>query len=81
MTEHAHDFDFLVGKWRVHHRRLKARLAGSAEWQEFEGTCEMQMTMGGQGNMDDNFIGLPAGILASLADLARSMNCYTSAHK
>jgi hypothetical protein len=24
---------------------------------------------------------LPAGILASLADLARSMNCYTSAHK
>jgi hypothetical protein len=61
MTTHVHDFDFLVGKWRVHHRRLKARLAGSTEWQEFEGTCEMQMTMAGQGNMDDNFIDLPAG--------------------
>ena len=24
-----HDFDFLVGEWRVHSRRLKERLAGS----------------------------------------------------
>src|ERR1700679_1576510 len=58
---HAHDFDFLVGKWRVHHHRLKARLAGSTEWQDFEGTSEMQMTMGGQGTFDDNFIDLPGG--------------------
>ncbi len=59
MTNHAHDFDFLVGKWRIHHRRLKDRLANSHEWVEFEGTCEMWMTMNGHGTMDDNFIGLP----------------------
>src|SRR5579863_5223610 len=61
VTDHAHDFDFLVGKWRVHHRRLKERLAGNHDWVEFEGTCAMQMTMAGAGNMDDNVIGLPGG--------------------
>jgi len=34
-TENAvpglHDFDFLVGRWQVHHRRLKERLANSQE--------------------------------------------------
>jgi len=40
-----HDFDFLVGSWRVHHRRLKERLANSHDWQEFEGTCTMWLTM------------------------------------
>src|SRR6202167_1005119 len=33
-----HDFDFLVGQWRVHHRLLKDRLADSHEWTEFEGS-------------------------------------------
>ena len=33
------DFDFLVGDWRVQHRRLKERLANSHEWQDFDGTC------------------------------------------
>lgn len=31
-----HDFDFLIGDWKVHNRRLKQRLAGSHEWVEFE---------------------------------------------
>jgi hypothetical protein len=61
MIDHAHDFDFLIGKWRVQHRRLKARLAGSHEWQEFGGTSELQMTMNGQGTFDDNFLDLPGG--------------------
>ena len=33
----VHDFDFYMGTWQVHHRRLKERLCGSHEWQEFEG--------------------------------------------
>ncbi|MDE2134558.1 MAG: DUF1579 domain-containing protein [Alphaproteobacteria bacterium] len=61
LTDHAHDFDFLIGKWRVHHRRLKERLANNHEWVEFEGMSELQMTMGGHGTMDDNFVGLPGG--------------------
>lgn len=59
--DHAHDFDFLVGKWRVHHWRLKDRLAGSHEWVEFEGTSELKMSLNGQGTLDENYIGLPSG--------------------
>lgn len=61
MTDHSHDFDFLVGKWRVHHRRLKDRLAGSRDWVEFDGTSELWMTLNGHGTFDENYIGLPSG--------------------
>jgi hypothetical protein len=60
MTDHSHDFDFLIGKWSVHHWRLKDRLAGSHEWVEFEGTSELRMAMDGHGTVDDNYIGLPS---------------------
>lgn len=61
MTDHAHDFDFLAGKWHVHHWRLKDRLAGSHDWIEFDGTSELWMTLDGKGTIDDNYIGLPDG--------------------
>jgi hypothetical protein len=56
-----HDFDFLAGTWRVHHRRLKDRLAGSDEWQEFAGTSVGQLILDGAGNLDDNVLELPDG--------------------
>ncbi len=58
-TTGVSDFDFLVGSWRVHHRRLKERLAGSHDWIEFEGTCVMQKILDGAGNMDENFLDFP----------------------
>jgi hypothetical protein len=30
-TSGVHDFDSLVGQWRVHHRKLKERLANNHE--------------------------------------------------
>ena len=57
----VHDFDFLPGSWRVHHRRLRHRLAGSDEWEEFEGTSEARALLGGAGNVDDNLLELPSG--------------------
>jgi hypothetical protein len=56
-----HDFDFLIGEWRVHHHRLKERLAGNHEWVEFGGTSSARKIMGAQGNMDDNVLDLPGG--------------------
>jgi hypothetical protein len=56
----VHDFDFLHGAWRVRHRRLKERLAGNDEWEEFNGTCVCQPMMAGAGNVDDNLLELPA---------------------
>ena len=31
------DFDFLLGSWKIQHRRLKERLKECTEWEEFEG--------------------------------------------
>lgn len=55
------DFDFLIGNWRVHHRRLKQRLANSHDWLEFDGTCAAQKLLGGAANVDDNVLDLPDG--------------------
>ncbi|HEV8388270.1 MAG TPA: DUF1579 domain-containing protein [Dongiaceae bacterium] len=62
----VHDWDFLVGRWTVRHRRLKARLAGSTEWEEFAGSCVNWPTLGGQGNVDDNVIELPSGTYCAM---------------
>ena len=61
LPNRPHDFDFLVGSWRVAHRRLKERLAGNDQWEEFDGTSTLWLTMGGFGTFDDNVINLPAG--------------------
>jgi hypothetical protein len=55
----ANDFDFLIGSWRVHHRRLQERLANNHDWVEFDGICTSQKILGGLGNMDDNVLDLP----------------------
>ena len=61
LTGREHDWDWLVGHWTVRHRRLKARLAGSTEWEEFAGTSATWLTLGGLGTVDDNVLELPGG--------------------
>jgi hypothetical protein len=56
-----HDFDLRVGRWTCHHKRLKERLAGSHEWQEFDGTQTFWKVMDGYGNVDENVLNLPGG--------------------
>ena len=58
-TGHPDDFDFQVGDWIVHHRRLKGRLIGATEWEDFTGACTMRKILGGHGNVEDNLIRLP----------------------
>ena len=50
------DFDFLIGTWKVHHRRLKERLKGSTEWEEFDGDTVDRKILNGLGNIDENII-------------------------
>ncbi|MDR2961766.1 MAG: hypothetical protein LBV10_19775 [Stenotrophomonas sp.] len=54
------DFDFLVGHWNVHHRRLRARLVGSDAWEHFNGTLHNWPVLGGYGNVGDNLMDVPA---------------------
>ena len=56
-----HDFDFRVGRWQAHHRRLKERLAGSHEWVEFDGTQTLWQLMDGWANVDENVFKMPGG--------------------
>ncbi len=66
-TASVHDFDFLVGRWRVHHRKLKERLANNHEWVEFEGTLSSQALMGGYSNVDDLVLDVPGGAYRGVA--------------
>src|SRR5689334_9800833 len=47
------DFDFLIGRWNVHHRMLKERLKGSQTWIESEGAVNEISLMGGAANIED----------------------------
>ena len=51
-TSSEHDFDFLVGDWKLRNRKLKSRLTHSEEWSEFESAVEMRQILGGMGNID-----------------------------
>ncbi len=76
-TSHAPpvDFDFMVGDWKVRHRRLNARLTGCTEWTEFLGTSSTRKILGGYGNVEDNCLQFPEGEVRAAA--FRSFNADT----
>jgi hypothetical protein len=47
------DFDFLHGTWHVANRRLRQRLVGCQEWDEFDGIGRCEPWLDGQVNVDD----------------------------
>lgn len=55
------DWVFLAGRWNVHHRKLRQRLEGSNDWDEFDGTFVNWPILGGNGNVGDNLMRSPAG--------------------
>jgi len=67
MHQGAADFDFEHGLWTVRHRRLKARLCGCTDWEEFEGTADVRPVLGGSGNVEDNLLHLPTGDYRAIA--------------
>jgi hypothetical protein len=52
-TSSVHDFDFWFGTWRAKNRRLRERLAGCDEWDEFEATSVARPILDGFGNVDE----------------------------
>jgi len=51
-TSSVHDFDFLVGDWKLRNRKLKSRLSNSSEWTSFESRVQMHQILNGLGNID-----------------------------
>ncbi|MFL5807171.1 MAG: hypothetical protein ACJ8CR_36255 [Roseiflexaceae bacterium] len=60
------DFDFYVGTWKIHNRRLRERLKGSTDWEEFEGTSVARMVLGGLGNVDESWFDRESGRLEGM---------------
>jgi hypothetical protein len=56
-----HDFDFLIGNWKIHSRRLRNPLTGSTTWVEFEGTSVAHKLWGGRANVDEGEFDDPSG--------------------
>lgn len=48
-----HDFDFVIGHWQVHLRKLMHPLTGSTEWVEYTGTSVMTKLWGERANMEE----------------------------
>jgi hypothetical protein len=49
----SHDFDFLIGSWKAHVRRLPERLVGSNAWIEYDGTSIHRKVLDSNANLED----------------------------
>lgn len=47
------DFDFFVGNWKIHNRKLKTKLNDCQEWVEFEAVGKCKKILNGFANVDD----------------------------
>jgi len=49
----AHDFDFLIGDWKAHVRRLPERLVGSTTWNEYDGISRHKKLLDSNANFEE----------------------------
>ena len=61
-----HDFDFFLGRWQVHNRRLLHPLMGSKEWVEFDGVSVAHRMWDGRANMEEYEGDSPTGRIDGL---------------
>jgi hypothetical protein len=48
----GHDFDFLIGDWKAHVRRLPDRLNGSSRWDEYDGISHHKKILDSNANFE-----------------------------
>jgi hypothetical protein len=54
-----HDFDFLLGSWKIHLKRMVQPLSGSHEWVEFDGTVVCKKVWDGKGEIEEFSVDAP----------------------
>jgi hypothetical protein len=54
-TEHdgQHDFDFELGNWNIHLKKLDHPLTGSTKWVEFDGTSKTRKVWDGRAELEE----------------------------
>ena len=62
-----HDFDFEIGTWKTHLRRLLHPLTGSTTWVEYEGTSVVRKVWNGRANLVELEAAGPAGHFEGLS--------------
>jgi hypothetical protein len=62
-----HDFDFEIGAWKTHLRRLQHPLSGSTAWVEYEGTTVVSKVLDGRANLVELKVSGPAGRIEGLS--------------
>jgi hypothetical protein len=56
----SHDFDFLIGDWKAHVRRLPDRLVGSTTWIEYDGISNHKKLLDTNANFEEFEVDSPA---------------------
>lgn len=67
MRDGQHDFDFEIGVWKTHLKRLLNPLTGSTEWVEYEGTTTVRKIWNGRANLVELVADGPAGHFEGLS--------------
>ncbi len=68
-----HDFDFEIGNWKTHVKRLVHPLTGSTTWAEYDGTSVVSKIWNGRANLVELEVDGPSGHLeASVSTFVQS---------
>ena len=62
-----HDFDFEIGTWKTHVKRLLHPLTGSNTWVEYDGTTVVRKVWNGRANLVELVMDGPAGHFEGLS--------------
>ena len=53
LRDGQHDFDFNIGTWKIHIRRLLHPLSGSNDWVELNGTVHVRKVWNGRAQLEE----------------------------
>src|ERR1700731_5328985 len=73
----SHDFDFLIGDWKAHVRRLPDRLVGSTTWIEYDGISNHKKLLDTNANFEEFEVDSPAKHLPIKGQTLRLYNPTT----
>jgi hypothetical protein len=70
----SHDFDFVIGNWKAHVRRLPDRLVGSNTWVEYDGISNHKKLLDSNANFEEFEVDSPEKHLHIKAQTLRLYN-------
>jgi hypothetical protein len=74
LRDGSHDFDFLIGNWKAHVRRLPDRLVGSTTWIEYDGISNHKKILDSNANFEEFEVDNPEKHLHLKAQTLRLYN-------